>query len=334
MEKPIIVRGSHPNDYHGFVDVVPTYRNVETFTELEKRIQEAENFMKRREVKVHCEDWGQPYSEEIHFLIQEQGSNIVGSSLRHPHTRDLHIEYVELIKNIIMNYPSPLIKFIDIKEGRTELPMCIMGDEEQTKIAKEVIELYEKLENSGILDPSFSQQIEFGLNPLMFYQARPFKKFQPVQNFEMPPLEKNEPFIWAPLVFGITPKEGIELNFKMIKITDLLGPLPHFGKSGKNYGLVVMREFRKSPPLNKKFNNLTIYCSYCPFGKLYLTHANYRSMKKTEYSMIGITIISTNNSISEINSDQIIFEEQAKLFKKSRFFSNGESSRLIPTKFL
>ena len=48
-------------------------------------------------VRIHCEDWKQPYSPEVHFLIQEQGSDIVGSMLRHPHDKQrLIIQYRDI----------------------------------------------------------------------------------------------------------------------------------------------------------------------------------------------------------------------------------------------
>src|SRR3989338_11113035 len=54
MKKPVIVRGSHPNDYHGFIDVIPTVRDVETVQELEIAIKRIEEEIESEDVKKHC----------------------------------------------------------------------------------------------------------------------------------------------------------------------------------------------------------------------------------------------------------------------------------------
>src|SRR3989338_3680674 len=82
MKKPVIVRGSHPNDYHGFIDVIPTVRDVETVQGLERAVKKIESRMYDPTVKAHCDDWGQPYSPEVHILLQEQSpSPVFGSML-------------------------------------------------------------------------------------------------------------------------------------------------------------------------------------------------------------------------------------------------------------
>jgi hypothetical protein len=74
--------------------------------------------------------------------------------------------------------------------------------------------MYEKIEDSGILDPSYSYQVEFGLRPLSFFQARPFKKLEKAADFEVPRISVDEgiPYINSSLCFGITPKEGMEIQ--------------------------------------------------------------------------------------------------------------------------
>jgi len=98
MRKPVIVRGSHRNDYEGFIDVVPTYRNVNDFRELENAVRYIEGATESDDVRVHCEDWDQPYTPKVHILVQEQSrSAIVGSMLRHPHDRkQLIIQYFDM----------------------------------------------------------------------------------------------------------------------------------------------------------------------------------------------------------------------------------------------
>jgi hypothetical protein len=154
MKKPVIVRGSHPNDYHGFIDVVPTERDVKEWSQLEFSVRRIERQIQQNpDVRIHCEDWGQPYIPEVHILLQEQSpSQYIGSMIRHPHTREIHIEWYDisdkgLVKNcadtiennLIVNDVSPLE---EVTEGEI----------------KEIIEMYKALESTGLLDPEWSHQ--------------------------------------------------------------------------------------------------------------------------------------------------------------------------------
>lgn len=323
MPTPWIVRGSHRNDYHGLIDIVPTVRGISTLSGLENAVKLIEGETASQDFKAHCEDWKQPYTPEVHILIQSQSkSPIVGSMLRHPHDRkQLRIECNEL----------------GDKSGVSHSKIGIFGDfhpNSHLKIGddeiKKLIEMYEKLENSGVIDAEWAHQVEFGLGPLMFYQARPFKKFQPAtKNLDYDFLD-SLPHIRSEESFGIAPKEGIDVTFVVRDIPNLLGSsLTMDLPISEQYGLIVMGASRNSPPTGKKFGNLFVFCSSC-HDFSYLFHGNYRLMKKADYSLIDIAVKKEGN----LNFKPFYETVDLSDFKDSKFFSDGRSGFIIPKKYL
>lgn len=100
LSKPIIVRGSHPNDWHGYIDVLPTF-TVETEEGLQLAIRKIQMAAASEALRIHAQDWGQPFTPEVHVLAQELSSSTIrGSMLRHPHLLDqIDINYVEREKD-------------------------------------------------------------------------------------------------------------------------------------------------------------------------------------------------------------------------------------------
>ncbi|MFA5992770.1 MAG: hypothetical protein WC796_03625 [Candidatus Pacearchaeota archaeon] len=330
MREPLIVRGSHPNDYHGFIDVIPTFRDV-THTSVEEAIEKIESFMlgkhyivrpgvyvgdisrENEGLRVHCEDWGQPYTPEAHILIQEQSpSPIIGSMLRHPNTNKLMIQYKDITDNNLMGRAP--VSHAELEESSywhhsSELEI-------EDKEIREAIEMYEKLETSGILDDSFAQQIEFGLRPLLFFQARPFKSFQPAKSYERAwnIHGKDFPIMTAMSCFGVTPEEGIEVSFYIDKPEAI----------DKPYGLILPHKIEESYPLHQRFGSLSVFCSD-NFDWNFLHHGVYRFMKKADYSLVQLLVL------GEARKD---WRHNLGVFRESRLFSDGKHAAVIPVKYL
>jgi len=321
MKKPVIVRGSHPNDYHGFIDVVPTERDVKEWSQLEFSVRRIERQIQQNpDVRIHCEDWGQPYIPEVHILLQEQSpSQYIGSMIRHPHTREIHIEWYDisdkgLVKNcadtiennLIVNDVSPLE---EVTEGEI----------------KEIIEMYKALESTGLLDPEWAHQVEFGFKPSLFFQARPFKRFKPAESFEVP-LFKHNVIQGTRECFGITPAEGIVLPFS---ICGSMQPTPlddqfsntHPGDAdiSKPYGLIRTGYPKKSYELGTRFGKLTSFCSPI-VPNAYLYHGNYRLLKRAEFS-----VMDGSNLTRPANSKVALSR-----YKQARIISNGREMVVLP----
>ncbi len=310
MKKPVIVRGSHKNDYQGFIDVIPTIKDVHNIRQLEDAVKYIEQIMLIPDVKVHCEDWKQDYTPEVHILLQEQSpSSSIGSMIRHPHTRRVHIEY--------MNLGNSNKKYANVTENG-EIENNILSESEE-KI-KQMVDIYKKLEATGLLNETYSHHVEFGIDPLSFFQARAFKKYEPAKDFEIPDSE-YEVTIHSRECFGITPPEGISLPFfcSHYEIN------PQKADITQPYGLVVYGRFEESPPRGIKFGNIMAFCSpHTDAG--YLFHGNYRMMKKSRFSLSDRASLGL-----EFHRCKFLFAEQGEEF---RVFSNGEHMKVIPLRYL
>jgi hypothetical protein len=312
MKKPVIVRGSHKNDYHGFIDVVPTLNDVMTIHQLEKAVKIIESEVQSEEVQIHCADWQQPFTPEVHILMQEQSpSPLNGSMLRHPHKKEgYYVQYrnmrdIERWRNPV-SYARQNIPMEDFFQAESHLG--VSEDE-----VKQAISMFQKLEASGVLEKDWAYQVEFGLEPLMFFQARPFKKIEPALSFEIPAFENAVESYDA---FGITPPEGVELEFLVCTPSTL------FNKNGfnqqrkdlpKNIGIYQSRRFEPgdSPAKGLRVGNLMCFYSPCSFDN-FLFHENYRFMKQAEVSFLRSV------------------PHQLYQNFRARIISNGDSGAIIP----
>ena len=331
MRKPVIVRGSHKNDYHGFIDVVPTFGDVNTASKLEKVIGYIEQALLQNDMKIHCDDWNQEYSPEVHILMQEQSASpIVGSMLRHPNDKkQLRIQYIS------NECPGAATSFAEItRRGFHHNPgIGWEGEKVTDDEIHELIEMYEKLERCKILDPEWSYQMEFGLKPLLFYQARPFKKFEPAKDFKLPSI-KGAPYIRASDYFGLTPKEGVDLDFVTAGIGNFCDVGEPFYENNKPYGMIRLYKERHSYSTEKRIGALSVFCSPCsPYD--FLFHGNYRLMKKADISFVYFHVDNLVPGFSETPHPFANCSfEAAKEFAHSRVWCNGERGIIIPTKYL
>ncbi|MBT4376631.1 hypothetical protein HOD29_04620 [archaeon] len=318
MKKPVIVRGSHKNDNHGFIDVVPTVKYVRSVSDLEEAIDEIEFVVASEDVKRHSKDWEQSYTPEVHILMQEQSGPIAGSMIRHPHDKDqLRIQYRDRGDEATPVSSS----FVFGKDHFYNDSWLGISD----KKINELIEMYEKLENSGILDNNWSYQIEFGLNPLFFYQARPFKKFEKAGDFKIPRrLDSDFPYIHGNDSFGVTSEKGLNLPFVFAESVDVASINPSLFDKEEPYALSLFDRLTDTPSIENNFGNLKFFDSRAQ-GHNSLFHGNYRLMKKADFSLIAPYIS---------NVDNMSREEIAKEFETSRFFSNGLEGIVVPEKYL
>jgi hypothetical protein len=328
MKKPVIVRGSHPNDYQGFIDVVPTKRDVNTWEELEEAVKYIYRTMKSEDVKIHAEDWGQVHSPEVHILLQEQVTNIVGSMIRHPHDGSFRIQYYninnradfkrECISNADNRYGK--LRHASILNELTQDARNLILDEDLMQL----ISIYELLEKSGIVDQSYSQLMEFGLKPFSFFQGNPFKKFEAVKNFEIPFIEIDSgiPYMSTMDCFGITPPEGIDLKFISV---DSHGLHKMNKYKSDEYGLILTEKINSTPRTRQRLGNLVCYCT--PSYYDYLMHHEYRFMKRANYSF-------THSLFYNFKNCSVYHLEDMKVFEHSRIYSNGKKGIIIPTKFI
>jgi hypothetical protein len=205
-----IIRSTHPNDHEGLVDILHTEHRVQEKKEFPRVIKEIRKEANHPSVFEYSEYEGQPYNGKIGIMIQPQGPHDRGNIIEHPHKRNVFlIDYVEPTMGIDDNVYTKVI----VEDGDINMMSSYGGPKETT--VQQIVELYRKIRETEWIEPDMSFQMEFGVNHnnmfpdkeyVLFYQARPFKKF------ESSPFKITSP--WKFECYGITPKEGIVLPIR------------------------------------------------------------------------------------------------------------------------
>lgn len=328
LRKPVIVRGSHANDWEGYIDVLPTRRDVVTEDQLFDGIKEIKQCAASKELEIHSRDWGQPFTAEVHVLLQEQSpSPLSGSMLRHPHVLDeVHVNYVDRVK--YANHDSiskPTFSFIR-KDNRVGI---YHGGVHSHPISKgeidRIFETYAAIEKSGFFRPEWVYQMEIGLDPFMIYQLRPFKKKEPAKDFKVPfTINEDFPSLRSDLCFGITPSVGIELSLLIMNPVDFY---LSFSGDNKPYSLLLTDKQLGTVPTTVQIKNLVAYFSRARTHS-YLEHGEFRFLRRARYSFLNW--YSTNVSESGLWK---YYANDLEVFRESRLWSNGNSAVLIPAEY-
>ncbi len=365
MRKPVIVRGSHSKDLHGYIDVLPTTKQVETLGQLESAIKQICAVAASEDVRVHAKDWGQDFSPEVHVLVQEQSpSNIAGHMLRHPHPEligdeygKVLFEYSDDLRSIVScgDHRLSRLTLEEVFEKWSHIPQeelranfyhridghCshhgVEGDHVGSRFVRDnakllaVVAMYQALEDSGVLDPEWAYDMEFGVEPLNFFQARPFKRLQAIEGWELPFDRSKDPYLEAAHVFGITPKEGVPVTM-VVGERELLGWKKEPALAGP-HGIILPERLQKTPHPAAQLGDLTLFCNPSMVSDWqsrethhnFLFHGMYRLMKKAQFSILDYRL---NNALSA----GAWYPDPADLaqFAQARFFSNGYSNALVP----
>lgn len=133
-------------------------------------------------------------------------SKYTGTYIQHPNNRDFYVTTL-----MERNEPNGITTFtygesfgvrnFDERANRFSLPKAVKYQLAETTRWHDVIGTLPDM------DPGWAYQIEFGLDPLMLFQVRPFK------SKERADFRLNQPRgPEGPIVIGITPKEGIDFT--------------------------------------------------------------------------------------------------------------------------
>lgn len=313
LSKPLIVRSSHPNDWEGYIDVLPTIRGVTSVEELVYAIDLIKAVAASEELAIHAEDWGQLHSPEVHILLQEQArSSLIGSMVRHPHTQGIiYINHINIEERLRDRYTDWQLAVSN--EG-------IIHDYSQSGMKQALthaVRVYEEVENYGILDEEYVYQMEMGLDPIQVFQLRPFKKRENTAHFSLPKIQEDCPHIYSSLVFGITPEEGIPIDFiSSFGEPDSMNvtiPMDH------EYGLLVYGKVMASSPPELRMRKMKAYVTPTSLDSI-LNHGDYRHLKRAEFAM--------NYAPTNLIRDNIV------LFSQSQMWSNGHAGIIVPRQYV
>ncbi len=311
-----ILRGSHPDDYYGMVDIFPTFRDKDTgfkinppFWARKELIRKIRRTYQDRERKTFCENNQQgTLDKRITVMLQEEiPARFTGSLLRHPHHQDeIIINYYDF-ENRFNSYGIKTKEILEINGWKIK---------KFKKTFFQITEFYEELERADILDPEDVNQVEFVIdwrnNPYVV-QARAFKKRENPQNFKLEPQSKNHVIIRHNSeiggkyvhLFGITP--GIELEYCYVYpgilenegVRNNMEFVPPNEKYCLNLDespdeLLIHRGVNRSRTIgglkdisySMNFSNMKAFILMKP-DPLYLAHDHYRLIKMAGVSILG-----------------------------------------------
>ena len=318
LHYPIIARGSIEGDESILIDVLPTYQLITDEYELGNAIRNI--FQKAQDPKFtqYLEYMGKSHALP-NILIQEQApSTITGSMIRHPHTRELIIQYsdkepeydTEVMSSATLDSKGNLSHFDNITNKSRKITEDSL---------RELMDVFTYIESLEILGSEVSLQMEFSLDPVNVFQLRVFKNIQEVGTFDLPPYNPDQDYIYSGISFGVTPESGIELPFYYIEYS-IKAHLPDLDTS-KPFGVIFADKHHQPSwyDLMQLGRNLKAVCLASEEHD-FLEHGDYRALKLIEYSLLG----------RGEASREIWRSDDGPTF--ATLFSNGEAAKLIPMK--
>ncbi len=314
MKKPVIVRGCHKNDNHGLIDVLPTKKGVETLSQLEDAVRKIEGVGSSERFKLHCMDWGQEYSPEVHILLQEEIDAPLGLALEHPHLPRI-MANCQMRPNWGTYVPYTIARGGVHNNGT---------DAHYHSSLARLNGWVEHLKSFGILEAGWTYQIEFSLNKEYLFQARPFKEFSPAADFEIP--DGAETCLIAQnMIFGITPEGGIS-----VPLRTWVGSLLEFDAPDNPYALVLGKTAGHDIPavMGTDLKALFFYGCSCEEAT-FLKHGNYQFMKRAEVSFCGDIEFRTPYATSDMGA-AMVYVSLHWPGENGRIFSNGRSGIIVP----
>jgi hypothetical protein len=310
FDNPKIVRGCHPLDVTGMVDVIPTsigYNIRSTRMVIESIFRSAQE----KEVRDYVGyESGNPFDGNIGLLIQDYNRGDRGTVIEHPHRRGAYRISVNRLPDA-EGYPrtsekmyaedgSTLRQYSYYDDSNERKPSSLDDLEElpppedldsgalSSEEAKKVIGLYRKIVATGLMPASHSYQMEFGIkqNEILFYQSRVFRPFQTASDLDIDALQmsfagrKHKKTLTYD-TFGITPAEGWELNLAELndEFIARYADEKHMAYAYNNFA------HKQTAPLSARPENLMVYMPYQHLNVL--GHGHFRWMQKAPVSLIG-----------------------------------------------
>ncbi len=293
-----IVRGCHPLDVNGMVDVVCTCPDQRDIREVRGAIGKVLSVAQDADVRSYMEyESGKPFDGKVGVLVQNYYGKERGSIIEHPHERGVYrVEHVTPTisshENVDTYIADETGQAFDVWTARLAPEADKLYKEKQDLAAsriQQIITLYRKIQETGLMPSTHSFQMEFGATSeeIMFYQARLFKPFEPKADFpiELGGFDENDTG-WKSVVtpynvFGITPEKGTE--FKLI---DLTAEAVEEHKGNESLAYKHGAFFRHlSLGLEVQPRNMK---AYLPRDEALLEHGHYRWMQKSPLTIGGI----------------------------------------------
>jgi len=313
MSKRKIVRGCHPLDVHGMVDVIYTAVDQRDIRQVRDAIRKILDVAQDPKVHSYMEyESGKPFDGKVGILVQNYYGTERGSIIEHPHEKGTYrVEYVNpsiTSKEIVDTYIADETgKAFDVWVARlapkTEKLYKNRQDLEPSRM-QQIIALYRNIQETGLMPSTHSFQMEYGAtsNDIMFYQARLFRPYERQAEFSVKvDLRNKDPegltsAVTPYNVFGITPEQGIEF-----KVVDLTTDVVEEQKGNESLAYRHGAYFHHhSLGLQVQPRNMQ---AYMPTDESLLEHGHFRWMQKSPLTLGGIRGDDEITRIREVTDD-------------------------------
>jgi hypothetical protein len=180
---------------------------------LVERIQKSPGYLKEKNPKEHGH-----LPDDICVIIAEQSpSSIFGTLIKHPNQKGFYIIAAGIVPateeagwfHSAYTYTEKggIQSFEGFDQGCVEFSL---GNSNPKKIRldmEQVVSWHDRIAALPDMDPRWTYQLEFGLDPICLYQVRPFKGIVSA-DFSIEPGQQ----LGLHFVIGVTPKDGINLR--------------------------------------------------------------------------------------------------------------------------
>lgn len=278
FDTDVIVRASHKNDFQGLVDVLPTIvvkAGPNIIERINEAIQEIREICKYKEVMEYGKYENPDFDGNVVIGIQPFFDFPIGSIMEHPNRPGHYI--VSHVYKANTNGSRLLNRDGEELDDYTQYSLC----SHKTNKSRKIIEMYRKIQLSGLVREDLVPQVEFGDEAngdgLKLLQIRAGVKKE-IAKFK---LDKNNPKHIA-LVIGVT--EGMEL------------PILHGGNWGEGERDIsngqspyaFMRTYHgHRPSLSFMPRAMSAYLANLSFGSGYpgLEHNQFSLIQKAQVSV-------------------------------------------------
>jgi hypothetical protein len=191
FSKPKIVRACHPFDFNGMVDVIETHKNINgreiVRQSIEQILKQADSDSVKSWMKYESEI---DFDGKVGILVQDYIGPVTGSIIEYPHEKGTYRIFTEdtttppnesIAADLVFDGTSFIDEFNTKDQKTFKGNNTICSNNSYHDSTPQIVELYKKVKDSGLIPDSHSFQMEFGIdtktNRVKFYQARIFRPF-------------------------------------------------------------------------------------------------------------------------------------------------------------
>lgn len=277
---PWLVRSSAVEELDGYEGEFPT---LESWPDnLRAKVDE----VRSSPTRLKQSGIGMELPDQINAIVAEKArSEQIGTYIKHPNQDE---KYLFALTPTDRHYfwGATRFSYASTPDGKVE-PLEWFNnwlhkdsippvEDELAKIAK----WHDRIASLPDMDPNWAYQIEFGLNPTLLFQVRPFKQIEKPA-FKVADGSEIDFDIIRPIIIGVTPPEGIEVRAKALEYNfafEMYDNLPEDGEPLAAFGRL------RAASNGKRYDNLQATLLSSSEG--FLQHDDVAVMRRSQVTAL------------------------------------------------